>query len=89
MGIAKTDRDIQLEDEPFPDDLRYSLQSIRQVDGVARDLGDTLRNLAARHAISQGRMLVTSEDVLSVLDEALSRWRRLSPPKSDRPHVHR
>jgi histone H3/H4 len=52
------------------DELRYSMDSLRAVDLVKEEIGEALNRLATQRAVSEGRSLVTADDVVESIPGA-------------------
>jgi hypothetical protein len=55
----------------FPPDLRYELDALRAVDIVSGRVNEVIREHAIGRAIGEGRSLVTVEDILGSIKDAL------------------
>jgi histone H3/H4 len=54
-----------------PDDLRYSMDSIRALEELCFHLRAILRERAAEKTLREGRTIVTGEDVFAVVGDVL------------------
>lgn len=68
-----------------PGQILYSMESSRAIDRFQDVSGNVLSEMATKRAISQGRHLVTADDVLSCIPEALRKiLGDLEPPATGR-----
>ena len=68
-----------------PGAVRFSMDSVRAIDDFRSEAGRILRELAIKRVTAEGRQLVTAEDVLASIKDAIrSMLHRIDPATPER-----
>lgn len=86
VNVIRSEGAIErIEANPDPSLSRFTMRSLREIEGLKDQLSSALRRLAAQHASQSGRPLVEAQDVRDVVSAAVSEiLRQIAEDKAGR-----